>query len=230
MAGRYRCRRNDTIPERVVTISDPCVPLDSARLFPQHFPLEVEIGAGTGRFLISRAQSHPAVNYLAIERMVGRARTLDRRASAVNLCNVRVVCLEALYTMYYLLPRHSVRCVYVFFPDPWPKRRHHSHRLFSPLFRDALWHALATGGRLEVATDHLAYFKEIRACMTLDPRFREIAPMERAPEEQTDFELLFRGQGLSIGQCAFQALPVENEPPLAPMTLPPEMLPKKSEE
>jgi len=54
--------------------------------------------------------------------------------------------------------------------------------------------------------------------------------MERTLEEQTDFELLFRGQGLSIGQCAFQALPIENEPPLAPMTLPPEMLPKKSEE
>jgi tRNA (guanine-N7-)-methyltransferase len=230
MAGRYRCRRNTTIPARVVPISDPCVPLSPAQLFPRDFPLEVEIGAGTGRFLISRAQSHPAVNYLAIERMIGRVRTLDRRASVANLDNIRVVCLEALYTMYYLLPRHSVRCVYIFCPDPWPKRRHHSHRLFSPFLRDALWYALESGGRLEVATDHSAYFQEICACMSADSRFLEIAPMKRTPDEQTDFELLFRGQGLSIGQCAFQALPTENEPPLAPMTLPLEMLPKKSEE
>jgi tRNA (guanine-N7-)-methyltransferase len=226
MARRYRSRGNSAIPERVVPVTDPCAPLIVEDLFPERHPLEVEIGAGNGRFLAARAAAHPATNYLAVERLPGRVRTLDRRASETGLQNIRIVLLEALYTFYYLLPRHGVRTVYIFFPDPWPKRRHHSHRLFSPVFLDALWHTLEIGGCVQVATDHTGYFEQIRRCLEADARFEEIPAMERTPEEQTDFELLFRAQGLPISQCAFRSLAAADEQPLPPLTLPPEMLPK----
>ena len=208
-------------------VTDPCKPFDIDALYPGKFPLEVEIGAGTGRFMISRATTHPQVNYLAIERMMSRLCTFDRHASERGLSNIRLVNLEALYTLHYLLPRHGVRTVYVLFPDPWPKRRHHVNRLFSPVFMNALWYALEIGGCVQVATDHLRYFEEIRRHLEGDPRFQEVPAMERSEDEQTDFELLFRGQGLAIGECAFKSLPVENEPPLSPITLPPDMLPKE---
>ncbi len=229
MAGLFRNKVREAIPSRVIAVTDPAVPLAVVDLFPEIQPLEVEIGSGNGRFLIARAAACPEVNYLAIERMLGRVRKLDRRATRLGLDNIRVLRLEAFYALYYLLPQHGVRTVYVFFPDPWPKRRHNSRRLFAPLFLDALWHTLEIGGCVQVATDHLDYFAQIRKHLAADPRFREIPAMERTADEQTDFELLFRGQGLPIGQCAFQSLPAA-EKPLAPLTLPPEMLPRETDD
>jgi len=227
MAAMFRHKGKELIPSRVINIVDPVIPLSIDELYPRKVSLEVEIGSGNGRFLVSRAATHPEFNYLAIERMLGRVRKLDRRASLLGLDNIRVLRLEAFYALYYLLPHHGVHSVYVFFPDPWPKRKHNSRRLFSPLFLDGLWHTLEVGGCVQVATDHLDYFSQIKQHLSVDMRFKEIPAMERTSDEQTDFELLFRGQGLSIGQCAFQSIPVEEEKPLVPLTLPPEMLPRE---
>ncbi len=210
---------------QVVAVSDLTVPLPIDALFDPARPLEVEIGCGNGRFLAARAAADPQTQYLGIERMLGRVRRLDRKACRHSLTNLRVLRLEAFYTFYYLLPPHRVRTVYVFFPDPWPKRHHHNRRLFSPLFLDALWARLEVGGAVQVATDHLDYYAEIRARLGADPRFREIPAMARAEEEQTDFERLFLKQGLPIDQCAFQSLPAE-ERPLPPLEIPPEMEPR----
>ena len=226
MAAIFRQKGKSSIPSRVIDITNPVVPLAINELFSRKMPLEVEIGSGNGRFMISRAVTHPEVNYLAIERMLGRVRKLDRHASRLGLENIRVLRLEAFYVLYYLLPHHGVQTVYVLFPDPWPKRKHNSRRLFSPLFLDALWHSLEIGGCIQVATDHLDYFAQIKQRLAADKRFQEIPAMERTADEQTDFEILFLGQGLPIGQCAFQTLPSE-EKPLAPMTLLAEMLPKE---
>ena len=230
MAAMFRKKGIPSIPSRVYDVKDIVVPLPLDELYPGKVPLEVEIGSGNGRFLVSRAVTHPEFNYLAIERMLGRVRKLDRRAIALGLDNIRVLRLEAFYALYYLLPHHGVQTVYVFFPDPWPKRKHNSRRLFSPLFLDALWHTLEVGGCVQVATDHLDYFAQIKQHLSADRRFKEIPAMERNSDEQTDFELLFRGKGQPIGQCAFQSLPVEEEKLLSPLTLPPEMLPKEDSE
>lgn len=210
---------------RVIPVTHLACPLPLDDLFDPARPLEVEIGCGNGRFLAARASSQPETQYLGIERMLGRVRKIDRKANRLALDNLRILRLEAFYTFYYLLPRHRLRTVYVFFPDPWPKRRHHSRRLFSPLFLDALWARLIMGGTIEVATDHTHYFDEIRANFAADPRFEEIPAMTRSSAEQTDFERLFRDQGLPIGQCAYRTLPAE-EPSLAPLTIDPEMEPR----
>lgn len=215
-------------PSRVIPVTSLTDPLPIDSLFDPSRPLEIEIGCGKGRFLTTRASKTPDTQYLGIERMLSRVRKLDSKACRLKLDNVRVLRLEAFYTFYYLLPPHRLRTVYVFFPDPWPKRHHHNRRLFSPLFLDALWTRLEVGGALQVATDHLDYFEDIRAGLRADPRFKEIPAMERAEDEQTEFEHIFRGQGLPIGQCAFQSLPAE-EKPLPPLEIPPEMEPREED-
>ena len=218
-----------SVPSRVIPVTSLIEPLPIDTLFDPARPLEIEIGCGKGRFLTTRASKTPGTQYLGIERMLSRVRKLDSKACRLQLDNVRVLRLEAFYTFYYLLPLHRVRTVYVFFPDPWPKRHHHNRRLFSPLFLDALWTRLEVGGAVQVATDHPGYFEDIRTRLRADPRFREIPAMERAEDEQTEFEHIFRGQGLPIGQCAFQSLPAE-EKPLPPLEIPPEMEPREDAE
>jgi tRNA (guanine-N7-)-methyltransferase len=215
-----------TQPSIVIPVTSLTTPLPFDTLFAPSRPLEIEIGCGKGRFLTARAAKNPETQYLGIERMLSRVRKLDKKACRLKLDNVRVLRLEAFYTFYYLLPPHRVRAVYVFFPDPWPKRHHHNRRLFSPLFLDALWVRLEVGGAVQVATDHLDYFEDIRKVLRADPRFKEIPAMERGEDEQTEFEHIFRSQGLPIGQCAFQTLPAP-ECPLPPLAITPEMEPRE---
>ena len=195
---------NPTVIIRPPSI-DTLLPVDE--LFHPARPLEVDCGCGKGRFLLARAAAHPDVQFLGIDRMLVRIRKLDRKVQRAGLHNVKLLRLEAFYSLQHLLPDHRIRTIYIFFPDPWPKRRHHRRRLFSPEFLDVLWSRLAAGGTVQVATDHLDYFAEIRKCLAADARFREVPHLVRGDSEQTDFERIFRGQGLPIGECAFEALP-----------------------
>lgn len=219
--------------DAVITVVDPTRPLDCPAIYDASRPLEVEVGCGKGRFLTGRAAREPGCEFLGIERMAKRVGCFARKAARQGLANAHVLRLEALYTFHYLLPEHHARRVYVFFPDPWPKRRHHSHRLFGPLFLEALWHRLEEGGELQFATDHAEYFSVVEGCFEADaaarpaPRFERVAPMERGPDEWTEFETLFRGQGLPIHAAAWRALPDPSARPLAPLSIPPEDEPRE---
>lgn len=218
----------------IVTVTDPCRPLpidfDAAR------PLEVEVGCGKGRFLTGRAAAHPDHDFLGIERMLGRVHSFDEKCRRLKISNAHVLRLEALYTFWYLLPAHGVQTVYVFFPDPWPKRKHHSHRLFGPLFLRALWKRLVVGGRIEFATDHEEYFRfvteecfppyERPADAVPQPVYRRVEPMARGPEAWTEFETRFRGQGLPIFSAAWEARP-GTDYELPPLTVAPEDEPRE---
>ena len=210
----------------VIPVADITKPLACPAIYDLSRPLEVEVGCGKGRFLTGRAAANPDCEFLGIERMLGRVRTFDNKARRLGLANAHVVRLEALYTFWYLLPAHHARTVYVFFPDPWPKRKHHSHRLFGPLFLSALWKRLEVGGRLEFATDHEEYFHVVEDCFAADARFARVAPRARGPEEWTEFETMFRNQGLPIHAAAWQSL-LSDDAPLAPLTIPPEDEPRE---
>ena len=210
----------------VIKITDPCKPLD----FDLSRPLEIEVGCGKGRFLARRAAEHPECDFLGIERMLGRVRLFDGKCRRANLQNVQILRLEALYTFHYLLPAHHARTVYVFFPDPWPKRKHRSHRLFGPLFLDALWKRLEIGGKVEFATDHGEYFEAVCECFEEyskgHPRFERVEPMPRPKEVWTEFETMFREKGMSVYSAAWKALHGDDAP-LAPLTIPPELEPRE---
>ena len=150
--------------------------------------LEIDLGCGKGRFLLARAAKNPDVNFLGIDRMLRRIRKVDNRARRLDLDNVRLLRLEAYYAVAHLLPPASVDVYYVFFPDPWPKARHESHRLFNARFLDALHRTLAPGGVAHVASDHLPYFEQLSAVFAGDARFAPVAPFAPPEDEQTDFE------------------------------------------
>ena len=210
----------------IINVKDPCQPLDCPSLYDRARPLEVEVGCGRGRFLTGRAARLPECEFLGVERMRERVNVFDGKTRRLKLTNAHVLRLEALYTFWYLLPEHHARRVYVFFPDPWPKKKHHSHRLFGPLFLKALWKRLEIGGEIQFATDHEEYFHVVEDCFAADNRFERIPPMERGPEEWTEFETLFRGQGLPIHAAAWRALPADDAP-LPPMTIAPEDEPRE---
>lgn len=209
----------------IITVTDPCQPLPLT--FDASRPLEVEVGCGKGRFLTSRAKAHPDRDFLGIERMLGRVHSFDEKCRRLKITNAHVLRLEALYTFWYLLPSHGVRTVYVFFPDPWPKKKHHSHRLFGPLFLKALWKRLETGGRIEFATDHEEYFRfVVDECFSRASEFIRVDPMERGQEEWTEFETRFRDRGLPIFSAAWEVLEGQDFE-LEPMRVAPEDEPRE---
>jgi tRNA (guanine-N7-)-methyltransferase len=196
-------------------------PLPLEQVFPSERPLEVDIGCGKGRYLVARAAAHPEINILGIDRLLVRLRKAGRKILRLNLANARLLRIEAAYAVEHLLPPGSVSVMTAWFPDPWPKRRHHRRRLFGPRFCDTLWRCLRTGGEIHVATDHLEYLETIRAGFASDPRFETIPARVTAPEERTEFEEMFREQGTPVGRAAWRTRPA----PASGVVSPPTSLP-----
>lgn len=171
--------------------------------FPQPHPIQVDLGCGRGRFLLAHAAANPQLNFLGVDLSLLRLRKIDRRAVAAQVENIRVVNAEA-GQLLAALPPQSVSTFYVFFPDPWPKRRHHSRRLVSPSFLDLVFRALTATGTLHLCTDHADYFSAMLRCLQQDSRFTTIEPFLPTEEEKTDFELIFTKQGFSAHRCSFR--------------------------
>lgn len=178
-------------------------PLKLEEHFPAGQPLEVDVGCGKGRFLLARAAAHPEIAFLGLDRMLRRIRKIDRKAVRAGVFNVRLIRVEAYYATLYLIPPARVSTFYVFFPDPWPKKRHHKYRLFNEPYLDALHRDLVPGGRVHLATDHQPYFDEIRPLFLRDPRWEDIEPFEPTDEERTEFEMYYR-QHTTIWRCSFR--------------------------
>jgi tRNA (guanine-N7-)-methyltransferase len=178
--------------------------LDLAALFPTARPLEVELGSGDGTFLVDYAGLHPERNFLGVERLLGRLRKIDRKGRRAALTNLRAVRIEARYFVEYLLPPASVSAIHLYFPDPWPKRKHHRHRLVNPHFVGVAWRALTADGVVYVRTDDADYFAWIQDVFGADSRFQ---PADTPPGLRlvlTDFEREFLAQGTPTRYAAYQ--------------------------
>jgi tRNA (guanine-N7-)-methyltransferase len=169
-------------------------PLPLDRIFDPARPVEVDLGCGKGRFLLARAASHPETQIFGIDRMLRRIRKIDNKLKHRKIGNARLLRMEGYYAVAYLLPPASISTYYVFFPDPWPKKKHHGHRLFNEKFIEALHRTLKPGGVVHVATDHLPYFEIIQEALGKDPRFSAIETFVPEESERTDFELWYHGK------------------------------------
>src|ERR1043166_9674539 len=98
--------------------------IDLAALFQKSQPLEIELGCGDGSFLVEYARRHPEHNFIGVERLLGRIRKLDRKGRRAGLTNLRGVRIESMYFLEFLLPPRSAIALHIYFPDPWPKRKH----------------------------------------------------------------------------------------------------------
>lgn len=178
--------------------------LDLTRIFPKPQPVEVELGCGDASFLVDYAGRHPDRNFIGVERLLGRIRKLDRKGRRDGLTNLRGVRIESSYFLAYLLPLHSVSALHVYFPDPWPKKRHHKNRLVNERFPKIALAALAPGGVVYLRTDDQDYFGQMTEVFGGGREFQKIKTPSELVELPTDFEREFRARGVRILHAAYQ--------------------------
>jgi tRNA (guanine-N7-)-methyltransferase len=168
-------------------------------LVPPGKPVELEIGPGKGRFLLAAARARPETFFLGVEAARPFALYTADRIKRAGLENALVLHDDAAILLAEDVPPGALQALHVYFPDPWPKRRHR---------------VLAPGGRLYLATDEPAYFGEILALLGPSPLFRRLpgAPGEGPPPPEvafgpTNFEVKYRRQGRPIHRCAWCPVP-----------------------
>lgn len=172
--------------------------LDWSQVFEHPGPIEVDVGCGKGSFLLWAAAANPQQNFLGIERQLGRLRRIDKKARRLGLQNVRLIRIEASYLIGKLIPVASVQVYHIYFPDPWPKRRHLRRRLFTPEFVADLHRTLRADGTVNIATDFEMYFAQIQGEMMKSRGFTESESPVLPAEAKTDFEREFLAAGKTI--------------------------------
>lgn len=182
--------------------------------FPRNQPTEVELGCGDGSFLIDYAKARPDKNFLAVERLQGRLDKVARKANRAGLSNVRAVRIESSYLLEFLLPRNSVSALHLYFPDPWPKRKHWRYRLVNERFPLLCAQALTPAGRVFLRTDHQEYFGVMQATFRTTPLFAEVSSPPELLAITTDFEKEFNKQGIVTLQACYE----RTQEPLPPVT------------
>lgn len=177
-------------------------------LFPVNQPVELELGSGDGSFLARWAQQHPERNFVGVERLLGRLRKLDRKGLRAGLSNLRLVRLEASYLLQFLIPPASLSAIHVYFPDPWPKRRHRDRRLINELFTQHSVPVLIPGGHVWLRTDNADYFEQMVSVFAANPQFQPVETPEEQRQFITDFERYFNAQGIPTLQAGYQLKPI----------------------
>ena len=135
-------------------------PVNWQEMFGNDHPVELEIGSGKGTFLCDQAKARPEVNLFGIEWARQYWRLASDRLRRNNCLNVRMVRAEASFFLTEYVPSESLSVLHIYFPDPWPKARHHKRRLIQPKFVPLVNRVLKPGGRWQVVTDHKGYFEE----------------------------------------------------------------------
>ncbi len=180
--------------------------LDLERMFPKAQPLEVELGSGDGSFLAKYANLQRDTNFIGVERLLGRLRKLDRKSLKLGLRNIRIIRIEASYFLEHLLPRASVTALHIYFPDPWPKRKHRKHRLINLDFPSLAQKVLRDQGVIYLRTDDADYFGAMKNAFAKADYFQEIPTPDELAAVVTDFERSFLARGVQANRAAYRLI------------------------
>lgn len=175
-------------------------------MFPTVQPVEVELGSGDGSFLAEYARQQPEKNFIGVERLLGRARKLSRKGLRAGLSNLRVIRIEAAYLLEHLLPPGSIAALHIYFPDPWPKRKHLKNRLINESFPALARTALTAGGVVHLRTDDADYFSQMTRVFAAAPEFVPVEAPQTLREILTDFEKTFHQRGLATRSVSYRRL------------------------
>jgi len=198
-------KMTDTPPAPLIYAPPSIVkPLTLVEMFPRSKPLEVELGSGDGSFLVQYASLHMEHNFIGVERLLGRLRKIDRKGRRLGLANLRVVRVEAAYFLEYLLPAECAAALHIYFPDPWPKRRHHKNRLINERFPELARRVLMPGGIVFLRTDDTNYFAQMNRVFQARKDFQAVATPEELGAVTTDFERDFNARGVPTLRAAFR--------------------------
>jgi len=173
-------------------------PLDLDRAFWRAAPRVLEIGFGMGETTAAIAAAHPETDYLAIEVHTPGVGSLLNRIAALGLANVRVIQHDAVEVLERMIPSAALDGVHLFFPDPWPKKRHHKRRLVQAPFARLLAARLKPGGYVHAATDWEDYAHQILAVLAAEPALENAAD-GFAPRPESRPQTKFERRGVGLG-------------------------------
>jgi tRNA (guanine-N7-)-methyltransferase len=191
---------------------EPVGPLDWRRVYGRAAPRVVEVGFGNGEALLAYAETHPAWDFLGIEvHLPGVGRVLHR-LSRQGIGNVRVMRADAVEVFERCIPDASLDAVHIWFPDPWPKKRHHKRRLIQAAFVERLTRCLKPGGRVHLATDWGDYARQMLRVLEGTPGLLNLAGLgefSTDPGERPVTRFQQRGErlGHSVWDLVFERNP-----------------------
>lgn len=176
-------------------------PLDTASIFGRRAPLVVEIGSGMGETTAAIARLRPDTDFVAIEVHLPGVGALLKRVEAEGITNVRVIRHDAVQVLTHMIPDDSLAGVNLFFPDPWPKKRHHKRRILQAAFARLIATKLAEGGVLHAATDWLEYADHMLSVLQAEPLLANTSPDPSGFAARPDYRPLtkFERRGIALG-------------------------------
>jgi tRNA (guanine-N7-)-methyltransferase len=182
----------------------PDAAFDWTAIFGRAAPVVLEIGFGMGETTAAIAAAQPDVDFVGVEMHLPGVGALLRRLDAAAITNIRVIREDAVAVVE-RIATGSLAGIHVYFPDPWPKKRHHKRRLLNPRFVHALALRLARSGYLHVATDWQPYAEEILAALSAEPLLANTCD-GFAPRPAWRPLTKFEARGVARGHAVFDAL------------------------
>jgi len=176
--------------------------IDFERAFGRRAPVVLEIGCGMGETTAAIADARRDTDFLGVEVHGPGVGALLARIEAMGLSNVRVVRHDAVEVVADMIARDTLAGVHVFFPDPWPKKRHHKRRLLQPAFVKELAARIGPGGYLHAATDWEEYAQAMLAAFEAEPLLRNTVTAF-APRPVTRPLTKFESRGQRLGHAVF---------------------------
>ena len=204
LSGSDRRRGEAAVGSHLVAMPDAVV--DPSRWFGDDHPVELEIGCGKGAFLVAAAEMFPGVNFVGVEVAAAFARAAAARMARRRLSNVRIVAADAGRLVGERLRSESLNAVHVYFPDPWPKKRHHKNRLISAPFPPLAKRLLRKGGIVYLRTDNIEYFEQMLEVFGDANEFEAVETPESLRALVTDFEQEFNSQGIPTNYAAYSSV------------------------
>ncbi|SDH97447.1 tRNA (guanosine(46)-N7)-methyltransferase TrmB [Nitrosomonas sp. Nm132] len=179
--------------------------LNLEEIFGRSTPKILEIGSGMGEATATIAKQYPQKDYLAIEVHTPGVGSLLAQINMLELTNLRIIQHDAIEVLQQMLPLESINGVHIFFPDPWPKARHHKRRLIQPVFASLLCERLKSGGYLHVATDWKDYAEQILSVLSNEDLLTNTA-IDYAVRPQYRPLTKFEQRGLQMGHSVWDLI------------------------
>lgn len=173
-------------------------PIDARAVFGRVAPLILEIGSGMGETSVAIAKAQPANDYIAVEVHLPGVGSLLKSIDEENLANLRVIRHDAVDVLEKMIPDRSLSGLHIFFPDPWPKKRHNKRRLVQQPLVALAARKLTPGGYIHLATDWAPYAEHMLAVLGAEPLL-ENSSADYAPRPAWRPQTKFETRGLKLG-------------------------------
>ena len=201
--------KKENSSKTLLDISESYIPLELSQVYGNMNDFVLEIGFGDGDFLIDMAERHPKKNYLGLEIKTKRFKIAVKRSRNYENENLKFLHMNANIAVEEIFIENTFSQVYINFPDPWPKDKHHKHRIINPDFLGNLSKIMKEDGILEIASDHKDYiehafdvFKDITFFTSMYPQPGYVNDIPNRP--YTKYEREFREEGREIFYLMFK--------------------------